>query len=55
LHPGIFLVWEVRGSCAVVRPEKRKKKGRRVEGIIGLICVGGDAMVSKRKIQRDGL
>ena len=54
LVPGDFLVWEVLGGYAVVRPEKKRKKGRGIEDIVGLISVGGDDLVSKKEIQRDG-
>jgi bifunctional DNA-binding transcriptional regulator/antitoxin component of YhaV-PrlF toxin-antitoxin module len=52
LAPGDFIVWELHGDCAVGRPEKREKK--LIKGINGIISVGGDALVSKKKIQRGG-
>jgi AbrB family looped-hinge helix DNA binding protein len=51
LKPGDSLVWEEMGDVVVVKPKKKKT----LEDITGIISVGGDAVVSKKKVQRGEL
>jgi AbrB family looped-hinge helix DNA binding protein len=51
LRPGDSLLWEAKGEVAVVRPRKKKT----LKDITGIIAVGGDAVVSKKKAQRGEL
>jgi AbrB family looped-hinge helix DNA binding protein len=51
LKPGDSLWWEARGDTAVVKPKKRKT----LADITGMISVGGDAVISKKKAQRGEL
>ncbi len=48
LRPGDILVWEVVGESIRVTPRRRVA----VEDIIGMGRAGGDAVESKRRIQR---
>ena len=45
---GDFLEWSIEDDKIVVRPRKR----RTVDDITGLISRGGDAVGSKRRVQR---
>jgi len=51
LEPGDSLEWEEKGEEVVVKPRKRKT----LKDITGMISVGGDAVVSKKKAQRGEL
>jgi AbrB family looped-hinge helix DNA binding protein len=51
LEPGDSLLWEEKDDSAVVKPRKKKT----LEDITGIISVGGDAVVSKKKAQRGEL
>ena len=51
LKPGDSLVWEEMGDVVVVKPKKKKT----LEDITGIISVGGDAVASKKKVQRGEL
>jgi len=48
IEPGDLLKWELRGESIVIRVRKKV----RVEEIKGLISVGGDAVSSKKSMQR---
>lgn len=51
IEPGDSLLWEDKNGNIVVRPKKRTT----IEDITGMISVGGDAVVSKKKAQRGEL
>ncbi len=51
LKPGDSLVWEEKDNAALVKPKKKKT----LEDITGIISVGGNAVVSKKKAQRGEL
>jgi len=51
IKPGDSLIWEERGNEVVVKPKKKKT----LKDITGMISVGGDAVVSKKKAQRGEL
>lgn len=51
IKPGDSLIWEERGNEVVVKPKKKTT----IEDITGIISVGGDAVVSKKKAQRGEL
>jgi AbrB family looped-hinge helix DNA binding protein len=50
VEPGDVLEWEVKGDTIIITVRKRVG----VDDIKGLISVGGDAVASKRKVQRGG-
>ncbi len=48
IREGDFLEWTIEGDKIVVRP----RRPRTVDDITGLISHGGDAVASKRRVQR---
>ena len=49
IQEGDILEWALEGDRILVRPRRR----RTIDDITGLISHGGDAVVSKRRLQRD--
>jgi AbrB family looped-hinge helix DNA binding protein len=47
LKPGDSLIWEAEDDAALIKPRKKKT----LKDISGMISVGGDALVSKKKAQ----
>ena len=50
LEPGDILEWNIKGEVLMVKPRKKVTW----DDVIGIISVGGDAVESKRRIQRGG-
>ena len=48
LKPGDSLIWEARDDDVIIKPRKKQT----FEDVAGMISMGGDALVSKKKAQR---
>jgi AbrB family looped-hinge helix DNA binding protein len=48
ISPGDILIWDIEGGELRLRPRKKES----LQDIVGIISKGGDAVDSKRRIQR---